>query len=152
MPKNKKSQWTANHYNENVKAVLHIALRQILILERDQPDVEDVKQVILVINPSARGIDLSNLSVAELDAFQLIINQAVEMARPYCEEQDLEAAAALAANDVRNKRIWRSPPKYIDFTKEKRSDNHTTEHQGLPSGPDQPRNEPEHDSSIPSRP
>ena len=135
MPKNKRAQWTPEHFGEDVRAILNVTLRQVKILERDVPG-NDQKQIILVINPMTKGMDLSNFTIEELDMFQKIFNDAIEMARPICQIIDERTAAAAAVNDIRYRRIWRAAPVYIEIPRKEKSD--ATESADNSAVPDEP--------------
>lgn len=153
MPKAKKAPWRPNRISKDVVAILYVALRQVLILDRKNPtsDNPDMRQIVLVINPSARGIDLSNYTEEELDLFKKIIDQACELARPLCQELDRETEEAMKINDIRYRRLWRATPRYINFPKEDSSDIITPTAE-IPGPPDGEGDEREHGQGLPSRP
>jgi hypothetical protein len=154
LPKDKRSQWTPNRIGDSVRAMLYVALRQVTVLERPVPHLDDPdkKQVILIINPSARGIDISNFTVEELDRFKQIIDFAIELARPICAELDEETRQAALNNDMRYKRLWRAAPRYVEFPRrEERNDNEELNSE-LPGVPDGSGDERKHGQGLPSRP
>jgi len=132
--------------------MLYVALRQVVILERRVPHAPDekYKQIILAINPSARGIDLSNFTVEELDRFKQIIDFGIDLARPICEALDEETRQAALNNDTRYRRLWRAAPRYVEFPrKEESSDNETIDPE-LPGDADSSGDEREHGEGLPS--
>lgn len=150
MPKNKRGPWTDVHFEEGVQAVLYISNRQVKVIKRKVPEFAEQgrdEQVLLVIAPHVRGMDLSNLTERELDLFQYTINMACDLARPICHDLDAQTEEARLRNDTRFRRLWRAEPRIIDFTKESHSDQ-STDNQGLPEQPSGEGSIAEHNESI----
>lgn len=118
-----------------------VALRQYKILEVENQKESGENQIILVINPSARGIDLTHYTEAELDLVKKIIVDAIEMARPIVQRLDVAAAKAAAENDITYRRLWRQVPQYAVFPRKGKPDAQPTDDPELPWRSDSPGNE-----------
>jgi hypothetical protein len=92
---------------------------------------------LLAIHPSMTGMDLTGMTVEDLDAFQAFINEACD-----------EAREAAANGDVTLFRLYSIKPQTLRFPrpdKKEKQDEHPdpddAEHRPIPPAPDGPRPE-----------
>lgn len=116
-------------FGDQVAAVLNIIRRQFRILIQEA-DNEDQPIITLVVEPASKGIQLTTLTVEELDALQEFYNFAFDMARPICEELDNETRAAYERGEDAKSRLYRQAP-FITF----RPRIITEHYKGLQGGP-----------------
>lgn len=148
MPKHKK-QYSRTNIGKSVVAIGYVAMRTYRINEFYN-EIDDHNAIILRILPDANGIDLTHYTEEELDIVKKIINDAIEMARPTCQELDRRTEVALAENDIRNRRLWRAKPRYVELPRKGTAN--ADDDNGLPVNPDGQGDEQQYDPSVPSRP
>lgn len=138
--------YRAREYPLDMMALLKLPTREFQMFYRHEGDTA---AVLVGFSPSVRMIDLTALTIEELDLLQKFWNKAFDEARPICANADAMAAVALEQGDIRHRRLYRPKPVYAEMEVNRAL---TTDPGTVPSAADAGGNEQEHDPGLPGRP
>lgn len=92
---------------DNVRVQLQIGPRMFRL-------IEEVDGCAIMVTPAMRGMELTMLTVEELDLFERFVAKAIATARPVCVDLDARAEEALESGGPLYKRSFRPKPVYLE--------------------------------------